>query len=192
MGVAWMRTLGDTSKPSLMCDGKLGRLVLKQHKIYRHIRFNPWQKCACVTRVRRAAGYFAGSPKRSGSRGSADKKGKGSKSPSGKEKKSAKGSRGKPFNSCPMYQAHYNYYTLWLAADAVQILMIELLSLIVMAAGGSPKSPKRSKSGGKKAKTPEPEPEPEPEQPPGTPPPQPGSDEWVYVDQPLDEVCMWF
>lgn len=33
----------------------------------------------------------------------------------------------------------------------------------------------------KKVKTPEPEPE--PEAPPGTPPPQPGSDEWKYVNQ---------
>ena len=42
--------------------------------------------------------------------------------------------------------------------------------------------------GSKKAKTPEPEPEPEPEAPPGTPPPQPGSDEWEYADQPVDQV----
>ena len=55
-------------------------------------------------------------------------------------------------------------------------------------ANSGAKSPKRGRSGSKKGKTPEPEPEPEPELPPGTPPPQPGSDEWEYVDQPIDEV----
>lgn len=48
-------------------------------------------------------------------------------------------------------------------------------------------TPKASRSG-KKPKTPEPEPEPEPEVPPGTPPPAPGSDEWEYVNQPLEQV----
>lgn len=59
---------------------------------------------------------------------------------------------------------------------------------------GSAKEGKDSRGGtgkgsraGKKGKTPEPEPEPEPEEPPGTPPPQPGSDEWEYVDQPLEQ-----
>ena len=56
--------------------------------------------------------------------------------------------------------------------------------------GSSPKSPKgkRVKSG-KGKKTPEPEPEPaEPEVPPGTPPPEPGSDQWEFVVQPIEEV----
>uniref|UniRef100_X1Z7B7 Calponin-homology (CH) domain-containing protein n=1 Tax=Capitella teleta TaxID=283909 RepID=X1Z7B7_CAPTE len=52
--------------------------------------------------------------------------------------------------------------------------------------GSSPKSPKGKKSA-KKSKTPEPEPEPEPEVPPGTPPPLPGSTEWEYVDEPIDD-----
>lgn len=60
-------------------------------------------------------------------------------------------------------------------------------------AGTSPKSPQKSpkpakspKKGGKGKK--EPEPEPEPVEPTGPPPPQPGSSEWVYVNQPIDMV----
>ena len=62
---------------------------------------------------------------------------------------------------------------------------------VTFSANSGAKSPKRGQSGGKKgAKTPEPEPEPEPEVPPGTPPAQPGSDEWQYVDQPIDDVSI--
>ena len=70
----------------------------------------------------------------------------------------------------------------------LEILVIGLIHAThYLQSGPSPKSPKRSKSG-KKTKTPEPEPEPEPEAPPGTPPPEPGSDEWEYVNQPLQQV----
>ena len=47
---------------------------------------------------------------------------------------------------------------------------------------------KGKKGSARKGKTPTPEPEPEPEERPGTPPPQPGTDEWVYVDEPIEEV----
>ena len=66
----------------------------------------------------------------------------------------------------------------------------KLILANIHVANSGAKSPKRGRSGGKKAKTPEPEPEPEPEVPPGTPPPQPGSDEWQYVDQPIEDVCV--
>ena len=59
-------------------------------------------------------------------------------------------------------------------------------SLCSTETSGGKKSPKGK---GKKGKSPEPEPEPEPEVPTGPPPPAPGSDEWVYVTEPIEEVC---
>ena len=55
----------------------------------------------------------------------------------------------------------------------------------------SGKKPPKAKGKDKKGKAspePEPEPEPEVEEPPGPPPPVPGSDEWVYVSEPLEQV----
>ncbi|XP_070194777.1 sperm flagellar protein 2-like isoform X3 [Littorina saxatilis] len=58
--------------------------------------------------------------------------------------------------------------------------------------GSSPKSQKGHKGSSKKGKTPEPEPDLEPEEPTGPPPPQPGDEEWDFVDlnvePPLAEV----
>ena len=49
-------------------------------------------------------------------------------------------------------------------------------------------SPKRKKSPKRRTPTPEPEPEPAPPEPTGPPPPQPGSEDWVWVSEPIDEV----